>query len=216
MSDWTLAAILFAAGIPAAVVANLLADRVAQRPGARRGERLPGRALAVLVALPLLTGACALAFGVHPRAAVAAFYCAVLVGLAAVDAEQHIVPNRVVLPAAAIVLIAQTAIDPSVAWLVAAVGAAAFFLIAALAYPGGLGMGDVKLGLLLGAMLGPAVTAAVAIGMVAALVPSVVVLVRLGARGRKTAIPLVPFLALGGLIALFVGRDIVDAYLGTF
>jgi leader peptidase (prepilin peptidase)/N-methyltransferase len=216
VTDWILAALLAVAGIPLAVATNRLADRAARRPDARRTTRLPGRREVVLVAIPLLLGACGLAFGLHARAFVAAAFCTVVVGLAAVDAEQHIVPNRVVLPAAAGVLAAQTIIDPSVEWAIAALGAALFFFLAALAYPGGMGMGDVKLALLLGAMLGRAVAPAIAIGMVAAVVPAVVVLVRLGSRGRKTGIPLVPFLALGGLIALFAGGALVDAYLGTF
>jgi leader peptidase (prepilin peptidase)/N-methyltransferase len=209
---WVAAAVLLAAGIPLALLADRYADERA-RDGARR--LIPRRREALLVAIPLSMGACGIVWGVHPRAAVAAAFCAVLIALAAVDAEQHIVPNRIVLPAAAIVLVAQTAIDPSVEWVVAAFAAALFYFIAALAYPGGLGMGDVKLGLLLGAMLGRAVAAALAIGMVAALLPSIAILVRQGAKGRKVAIPLVPFLALGGLIALFVGRKIVDAYVGS-
>jgi leader peptidase (prepilin peptidase)/N-methyltransferase len=183
--------------------------------GATRRRTIPHRREVLAVTIAPAVVACGVVWGVHPRAVVAAFFCVVVIVLAAIDAEFHIVPNRIVLPAAVVVLIAQTAIDPSPEWAIAAVAAAAFFLIAALAYPGGLGMGDVKLGLLLGAMLGRGVTAGIAIGMVAALLPSLLILARLGARGRKTAIPLVPFLALGGLIALFVGRAIVDAYVGS-
>jgi leader peptidase (prepilin peptidase)/N-methyltransferase len=209
---WIAAAVLLAAGIPLALVADRYATGRA-RDGARR--LIPRRREVLLVSIPLSMAACGAVWGVHPRAAVAAGFCAVLIALAAVDAEQHIVPNRIVLPAAVIVLAAQTAIDPSVEWIVAALAAAAFYFIAALAYPGGLGMGDVKLALLLGAMLGRGVGAAIAIGMVAALIPSIVILARLGSKGRKVAIPLVPFLALGGVIALFVGRAIVDAYVGS-
>lgn len=184
-------------------------------PAAARRRTISQLRAMVVVAVAVTVVSCGVVWGWHPRAAVAAFFCAVLIVLAAVDAEYHIVPNRIVLPAAAIVLAAQTAIDPSIEWLVAALAASAFYFVAALAYPGGLGMGDVKLALLLGAMLGRGVGAAIAIGMVAALIPSIVILTRLGSKGRKVAIPLVPFLALGGLIALFVGRAIVDAYLGS-
>jgi len=209
---WIAAAVLLAAGVPLALLANREADARAAA-GAKR--LIPRRRVVLLLAIPLAMAACGLVWGVHPRAAVAAGFCAVLIALAAIDLELHIVPNRIVLPAAAIVLVAQTAIEPSPEWAIAALAAALFYFVAALAYPGGLGMGDVKLALLLGAMLGRGVAAAVAIGMVAALVPSIVILARLGARGRKTAIPLVPFLALGGLVALFVGRAIVDAYVGS-
>lgn len=182
---------------------------------APRRRTIPHLRELMLVVIPSAIVACGLVWGPHPRTVVAAFFSTVLIVLAGIDAEYHIVPNRIVLPSAAIVLAAQTAIDPSSEWVVAAFAAALFYFVAALAYPGGLGMGDVKLGLLLGAMLGRAVAAALAIGMVAALVPSIAILAKQGAKGRKTAIPLVPFLALGGLIALFVGRKIVDAYVGT-
>jgi leader peptidase (prepilin peptidase)/N-methyltransferase len=77
-----------------------------------------------------------------------------------------------------------------------------------------MGMGDVKLALLLGAMLGRTVPIALLAGMIAALVPSAVLLARHGAAARKMKIPFGPFLALGGVIALFAGHAILDAYLG--
>ena len=77
-------------------------------------------------------------------------------------------------------------------------------------------MGDVKLALLLGAMLGPSVTVALMIGLFAALVPSAVLVSRHGTAARKMGVPLVPFLALGAVVALFFGDVILDAYLGLF
>lgn len=213
---WVVTGALVVAGVPAGVAANRYADHIARRPNARRPGALRGRRPAVLVVTPLLLAGCGVAFGTHPRAAVAAGYCAVLVALAAVDAEQRIIPNRLVLPAALVVTAAQSAITPSVEWVVAAFAASLFFFVAALAYPGGMGMGDVKLALLLGGMLGRGVVAALAIAMVSAVLPSIVIIARLGAReGRKTAIPFAPFLALGGVVALFVGRRLVDLYLGS-
>jgi leader peptidase (prepilin peptidase)/N-methyltransferase len=88
-----------------------------------------------------------------------------------------------------------------------------FFLLAALAYPGGMGMGDVKLAFLLGVGLGRTVPVAVMIGMISALVPSVILLARHGGAARKMAIPFGPFLALGGVIALFAGGAILHWYL---
>ena len=79
-----------------------------------------------------------------------------------------------------------------------------------------MGMGDVKLALLLGAMLGWTVPVAMMIAMLSALVPATVLLVRHGSAARKMAIPFGPFLALGGLVALFAGEPLVDAYLGLF
>jgi leader peptidase (prepilin peptidase) / N-methyltransferase len=210
-----LAIVAFVAGVPLAYAINRVADEVAQRrEDARRRTRLRGRAAAVYVVTPPLLAGCAFAFGVHPRFFVAAFYCVVLVVLAAIDVEQRIIPNKIVVPASVIVLAAQTAIDPSVEWVVAGFAAAAFFLLAALAYPGGMGMGDVKLALLLGAMLGRGVAAAVMIALVASIVPSVAILVRHGSAGRKMGIPFAPFLALGGAVALFAGRRLVNAWLG--
>ena len=118
-----------------------------------------------------LVAACALVFGLTAEAAVAAFFCAALVAVSATDIERYVIPNRIVLPAAAVVLVAQTALDPSPEWALAGLGAALFLLLAALAYPAGMGMGDVKLALLLGVALGRTVPVAMMIGMVAALVP---------------------------------------------
>ena len=122
----------------------------------------------------------------------------------------------IVLPATVVVLVSMTALYPSAEWALAAFGASFFLFLAALAYPKGMGMGDVKLALLLGAMLGRTVPVALMIGMVAALVPSVVLLVKHGSAARKMGIPFAPFLSLGGIVALFWGDAILDAYLSTF
>ena len=161
----------------------------------------------------LLLAACVLAFGLTPRAAVAGLFCAVLVVISAIDLKHRIVPNRIVLPAAAVVLAAQTAISPSPEWAIGGFGAALFLLVAALVYPRGMGMGDVKLALLLGAMLGRTVPVALMLGMLAALVPAVVLLARHGSAARKLALPFAPFLSLGAIIALFFGDALLDAYL---
>jgi leader peptidase (prepilin peptidase) / N-methyltransferase len=162
----------------------------------------------------VLVGGCVLAFGFTAQAGVAAFFCAALVAVSVTDLERRIIPNRIVLPAAAVVLVAQTMLFPSPEWALAAFGAALFLFIAALAYPAGMGMGDVKLALLLGAMLGRTVPVAMMIGMIVALVPSVVLFVRHGSAARKMGIPFGPFLALGGIVALFAGDWILDAYFG--
>jgi leader peptidase (prepilin peptidase) / N-methyltransferase len=150
------------------------------------------------------------------KAFVSSFFCVVLVAVTATDITHRIVPNRIVLPAAVIVLAAQTALDPSPEWALGALGASGFLLLAALAYPAGMGMGDVKLALLLGAMLGRLVGVGLMLGMLAALLPSIVLLARHGSAARKMGIPFAPFLALGALIALFAGDALLDAYLSTF
>lgn len=180
------------------------------------GVRIPLRYPAVELVTALLVAGCFLAFGASWDALVASFFCAVLVAISATDLEHRIVPNRIVVPGAAIVLVAQTALHPSPEWALGALGASAFLFIAAIAYPAGMGMGDVKLALLLGAMLGRSVPVALMVGMFAAVLPSLVLLVRHGAKARKMGIPFAPFLALGGVVALFWGDAILDAYLARF
>jgi leader peptidase (prepilin peptidase) / N-methyltransferase len=171
---------------------------------------------AVELLAALLIAASFLAFGWSGTSFVAAFFCAVLVTVSATDLSHRIVPNVIVLPAAVVVLVAQTALDPSAEWALGAFGASLFLFLAALAYPKGMGMGDVKLALLLGAMLGRTVPVALMLGMVAALVPSLVLLARHGSAARKMAIPFAPFLAFGGVVALFAGDRLLDAYLSLF
>jgi leader peptidase (prepilin peptidase) / N-methyltransferase len=178
------------------------------------GAGIPWVYPAVELTTALLVAGCILAFGVTLDALVAAFFCAVLVVVSATDLAHRIIPNRVVVPAAAVVLAAQTLLHPSPEWALGALGAAGFLLVAAIAYPGGMGMGDVKLALLMGAMLGRDVAVALMLGMVLALVPSVALLVRHGSAARKMGIPFGPFLALGSVLALFWGGRVLDGYLG--
>jgi len=180
------------------------------------GVRISPLYPAVELATAGLIAACFVVYGLTAEAVVAAFFCAVLVAVTATDLTHRIVPNRIVLPAAGVVLLAQTAIHPSPEWLFGALGASGFLFVAALAYPAGMGMGDVKLALLLGAMLGRLVGVGLMVGMVAALVPSIYLLARHGAAARKMGIPFAPFLALGSIVALFAGHAIFDAYLSTF
>ncbi|MDQ3067204.1 MAG: prepilin peptidase [Actinomycetota bacterium] len=180
------------------------------------GDRIGAVYPAVELLTALLIAASFLAFGWSGMSFVAAFFCATLVAVSATDLSHRIVPNVVVLPAAVIVLVAMTVLEPSAEWALGAFGASLFLFLAALAYPKGMGMGDVKLALLLGAMLGRHVPVALMLGMIAALVPSIVLLVRHGKAARKMGIPFAPFLSLGGLAALFFGGELLDAYLNLF
>ena len=153
-------------------------------------------------------------FGLTAEAVVNALGCAVLVVVTVTDLERRIVPNRIIVPALVVALVVQTLLEPSVEWIVASVAAGGFFLIAALVYPAGLGMGDVKLAAFLGAWLGYPVIVALFAGSFLALVPAVVILATQGKAGRKTGIPFAPFLAGGAVIALFFGDAILDAWLG--
>jgi leader peptidase (prepilin peptidase)/N-methyltransferase len=179
------------------------------------GVRIPLVYPAVELLTAVLIAGCVLAFGLTAEAAVSAFFCAVLVAVSAIDLEHRIIPNRIVLPATVVLLAANTLRDPSVEWIVAGVGAFAFLLVAALIYPAGMGMGDVKFALLMGVALGKTVPVALMAGMVAAMVPGLVLFARHGSKARKMGIPFGPFLALGSVVALFWGHAILDAYLST-
>ena len=163
-----------------------------------------------------LVVACVAVFGATPEAAVAAGFCAVLVTLSVIDIRHRLVPDRIVLPAAATALVLRTLLDPSPEWILAAVVAAGLLFLAVLAYPTGLGLGDVKLALLLGAVLGASVSVALMLGFLAALVPAAFLTLRHGRSARRMAVPLVPFLSLGAVVALFAGERILDSYLGLF
>jgi prepilin signal peptidase PulO-like enzyme (type II secretory pathway) len=146
-------------------------------------------------------------FGLGAQGLIEAFTVAVLVWLSAIDLEQHLIPNRIVLPSAALVLVAQIAAFPEHAlqWVACSFGAAAVMLVLALLSRGGLGMGDVKLALLIGAALGRLVMPAFLIGMIGSALVGAAMLVRRGRSARKQAIPLVPFLTFGTVVALLVG-----------
>ena len=168
---------------------------------------------AVELLTAVLIAGCVLRFGLSARAAIAAGVCAVLVVVSATDLEHRIVPNRVILPATLAVLAANLLVAPGLEWPLAAVAAATFLFVPALAAPGALGMGDVKLALFLGAALGATAGVAVMLGLFAALIPSLVLIARYGSKARKMALPLAPFLAIGGVIALFAGHALLDLYL---
>jgi leader peptidase (prepilin peptidase)/N-methyltransferase len=177
--------------------------------------RIPLVYPAVELVTALLLAGCVLAFGLSAEAAVAAFFCAILVAVSAIDLEHRIIPNRIVLPATVLVLVANTARDLSPEWALGALGASGFLFAAALAYPAGMGMGDVKLALLMGAALGRTVPVALMVGMLAAMIPSLYLFARHGAKARKMGIPFGPFLAIGSVVALFWGHDILHAYFAT-
>jgi leader peptidase (prepilin peptidase) / N-methyltransferase len=142
-----------------------------------------------------------------------------LVPVTLIDLDHRIIPNKLVLAGALVApaIVALVAPDDLTEHLIAAVAAGGFFLLAVLAYPRGMGMGDVKLAAVLGLFLGRAVGPAVFIALLSGTLVGAVVIARKGAReGRKTAVPFGPFLALGAVCALFAGDAMVDWYLSTF
>src|SRR5436309_77335 len=110
-------------------------------------------------------------------------------------------------------LVLAPAARPSPEWAIGGLGASGFLFVAVVVYPAGMGMGDVKLALLMGAALGRTVPVALMLGMVSALVPSIVLLARHGAAARKMGILFAPFLALGSVVALFAGHELLHLYL---
>ena len=146
----------------------------------------------------------AIRYGIHAETAVQIVFISVLVAISRVDLERRIIPNRIVVPAWIAVLLAHLAIHPHlwVEWLVASLGAGLFFLVVALVYPGGLGMGDVKLVLLIGAAIGWAVASALFLGTIAAGVVAGIMLFKEGSSARKRAIPLGPFLAGAAIVVV--------------
>jgi leader peptidase (prepilin peptidase)/N-methyltransferase len=143
----------------------------------------------------------------------------VLLPITLIDLDLRLIPNAITLPASIAAVAAAALLDPSFVGeqLVAAAAAGGFFLLAALAHPRGMGMGDVKLAAMLGLYLGRAVAPAVMVALVAGVLVGALVIAHKGAReGRRTAVPFGPFLALGAVVALFAGNALVDAYLTTF
>jgi leader peptidase (prepilin peptidase)/N-methyltransferase len=180
------------------------------------GARISPLYPAVELLTAALVAACGLVFGLSAYAVLAAGFCAVLVALSVIDFRHRIIPNRIVVPAAAVALVVHTGIHVSPQWTLCALGASGFLFVTALVYPAGMGMGDVKLAFLMGAVLGKTVPVAMLTGMVAALVPSAVLIVRHGAAGRKMGIPFGPFLAFGSIVSLFAGHAILDLYLSLY
>src|SRR3954471_17705260 len=143
----------------------------------------------------------------------------ILIPIALIDFEHRIIPNRITGPAAVVAIVIGLVLDMDfvVEQLIAGAAAGGFFLLAAVAYPRGMGMGDFKLAGVMGLYLGRAVGLAVLVGLVAGVVVGAVIIARVGAKaGRKQAVPFGPFLALGGVIAIFAGDAVADAYVDHF
>jgi leader peptidase (prepilin peptidase) / N-methyltransferase len=144
-------------------------------------------------------------------------FAAVLIAVAVIDLEHHIVPNRVVVPAAVWGLLAAVLVAGSDLPELLIAGAVAFLalLLAALAYPAGMGMGDVKLAGVMGLYLGLAVAPALLAAFLAGSIVGIAIVVHEGGS-RKRGVPFAPFLALGGLVGLLAGPELVELYSDRF
>jgi leader peptidase (prepilin peptidase)/N-methyltransferase len=170
----------------------------------------------------LTAALCAGAVLAHPSAVGMSLSIAlivIVVPAALIDLEHRIIPNRITALGAVLALAIGLALDPAgePERLIAGAAAGGVLLLAALAYPGGMGMGDVKLAAVMGLFLGRSVAPAILIALVAGVVVGAIIVARRGGgEGRRTAIPFGPFLALGALVAVFAGHPIVDAYVNRF
>jgi leader peptidase (prepilin peptidase)/N-methyltransferase len=187
-------------------------EPVSESPAADRrplAELLPTGNL-----LPVVAGAGVVAvvasfvhFGLTGNALAGAVFCPALILLAAIDWKHRLLPNTIVLPASLAVglIVAASAPGDFLAHFLAGLALGGFFFAFAAIFPGSLGMGDAKLGFLLGLALGSKTLGATLIAFAGLLVAALYVLATRGVAARKDAIPFGPFLALGGIVAFFLG-----------
>ena len=195
-----------APAIPGAV-AEPLADDPTGRSKTR--ELLP-RGLSAAAVAAVSVGLLALSFadfGMSGRALVGALLCPLLAVLAAIDAKHRLLPNDIVLPGALLMALLVAAVDPGGFFehLWAGLALGFFLFLFATIFPSGLGMGDAKLGLLLGLALGSRTLAAMMVAFAGLFVAALWILATQGISARKQAIPFGPFIALGGILAFFLG-----------
>jgi leader peptidase (prepilin peptidase)/N-methyltransferase len=183
------------------------------------GTRIAWRYPAVEAVTGLLCAAVVLRFGADRDAWLGLVLVLLLVPITLIDLDYQIIPNKLTLigAVAAVALVLATRSSDLTEHLIAAAAAGGFLLVAALVYPAGMGMGDVKLAGMLGLFLGRAVGPAMMCALFTGSVVGIAIMVVKGAKeGRKTRLPFGPWLAVGGLVGLFAGDAIVDWYLGSF
>ena len=187
-------------------------ELIEQPPWTRKATSRP----IVMLVSAIACGAAGLRFGATRELIPALVPAFALVGISSIDLRYRIIPDRITLPLAVAGLVLAAVLRPSdlPELLLAAFGAGFFLLVAALLSPSGMGMGDVKLALVLGLFVGSSVVIAIIIGLVGPVVPMLLLLPRYGMRVRKLHLALGPFLALGGMVALLFGDDIISWYTG--
>ncbi|HVI18792.1 MAG TPA: prepilin peptidase, partial [Gaiellales bacterium] len=145
-------------------------------------------------------------------------FVACLIALAGIDIDHQLLPNKIVYPMAVYGVVASALVDSGdlVEHLAAGAGAFVFLLLAVLAYPAGMGMGDVKLGGAMGVYLGLSIVPAMLVAFLTGTIFGLAIIAREGAQARKKAVPFGIFLAIGGLVGVLAGPELIDAYKSTF
>lgn len=145
-------------------------------------------------------------------------FVACLIALAGIDLDHRLLPNKIVYPMAAYGLVATLLVDTDdlVEHLVGGVGAFLFLLAAVLAYPRGMGMGDVKLAGAMGLFLGLSIVPAMLAAFLGGTIVGLAIIAREGAAARKMAVPFGVFLALGGLVGVLAGPELIGLYEDNF
>jgi leader peptidase (prepilin peptidase)/N-methyltransferase len=182
------------------------------------GARISARYPVVEALTALLFAAIALVRGVDAELALELPFAAMLIAVAAIDLERRIVPNKILLPAALYAIAVAAVLDVGELPELLIAGASAFgaLFLAALAYPAGMGMGDVKLAGVMGLYLGAAVAPALLAAFLGGSLVGLALMLREGGRARKRGLPFAPFLALGGIVGLLAGPELVDLYVDEF
>ena len=180
------------------------------------GEPISPRYPLVELCTAVAFGGVAAVRGVDAELALELPFVAMLIAVAAIDLEHRIVPNAVLAPAAAWALAASAVVRPEALPALVVAGAAAFcaLLIAALVHPAGMGMGDVKLAGVMGLFLGASVAPALLAGFASGAAVGLALLARDGMAARKRGVPFAPFLALGGVLGVLAGPELVELYVG--
>ena len=178
------------------------------------GARISARYPAVEALTGILFAAAAYEFGVGYALLSALVLISALISLAGTDLEHRLLPNAIVGPAALVGFALSVLASPERWWLylLSAGAVAGGLLLLALLYPGGMGMGDVKMGGMLGAFLGPYAALAVFLGALCGALTGGL-LIAAGKMQRRSALPFGVFMAFGGVVALFVGPELWRFYL---
>ena len=181
-------------------------------------ERISARYPLVELTTGLVFAVIAVANGVDADLALELPFAAMLVAVAYIDLEHRIIPNKILLPLGVWGLGATAALrtDFLPEALIGGAAAFTFLFVAALVHPRGMGMGDVKLAGVMGVYLGAAVAPALLLGFLSGSLVGVAILARHGAAARKRGVPFAPFLALGGLVGLLAGPELVALYVENF